>query len=164
MQSSNSNDNEKFLDKLYQLLGQIASGFAGLEYELNNSFALAVNDSYLDIGLCISDQLSYNQVVQLFENIAKQSTIEHSERFLERLELLIRDLKEAAKLRNDSLHSSYGYVMGSNRLFIKTTSRIRKKIKKGRSTFVDPIPDLNNALERISKTLDDLLDFTRDYL
>jgi len=161
---SDSKKSEGYFDRLYPLIGQIASAFALLEYELNNSFALAVNDSNIEIGLSISDQLTFSEVVQLFEIVAQNSTIENSKRFRERLQLLIKDLKESARLRNDIIHCSFGYIMGSDGLFIKTPSRIRGKSKNRGSPIVNPLPDLAGAYEHISQNIDSLTSFTTDYL
>ena len=157
-------DSEEYYNRLYPLLGQIASNFARLEWELNQSFALAVNDSDLEIGLSIADQLSFNQVIKLFQTIAQRSTIERSKKFSSRLKSLTQDLEKSAKLRNDSLHCSFGYVLGSSGSFLKTRARIKSKEKHRGSPMIDPFPDLVKADNHILKTISKLLKFTTDYI
>jgi hypothetical protein len=152
---------EEHFDSLHLAIGKLTVSFASLEWELNQAFALAVNDSNLEIGLSIADRLTYSQTIELFE--ATASLIVSEEGHAD-LKPLIERLRVAGRLRNDVAHSSFGYVLGGEGEFLKTPSRIKGKNKERGSPMVEPLGDIDSATESIDKTTEMLHHFITEYI
>lgn len=95
-----------FLDKTAPLIGYIVHAFNTLEAELDSTICQLINDRADSIGLAVIFNMSYASKVELFKRLIYdlQFMLDKELSFFDNL---IRDFKEAGKLRNNIVHSEW---------------------------------------------------------
>jgi hypothetical protein len=155
---------ETHFQRLFCLIGKATAAFAHLEWQLNQSFALAVNHRHPEFGLRIADTLSYAKTIDAFEAVCRDIVSKMRPEISQQLSDLGNKLRAAGNLRNAVAHSSFDYVIGSDGQFLQIRSRVRSKKKNRERPMSDPFPGLEQAYSTICETQQELLDFTEEYL
>jgi hypothetical protein len=139
--------NGKFAE-LHAHIGSICSGFAHVELELINAVGLLLDDGDLTVGELVADKLSYTQTVDLFERLANYRLREH---LPDELPRLVSNLRKAATLRNDVVHSSWSCSLDEKPTLYQ--ERVRRK-HTARRNGMGTIP--LDQFQEIDKFIDDV--------
>ncbi len=151
--------NGKFAE-LHTHIGSICAGFADVEMELINAIGLLVDDGDLDVGEIVADRLSYSQTVDLFERLAKHRLRKDTPRELPRL---VADLRKAAALRNDVIHSSWSCSLDEKPTLYQERVR-RKHTRHQQSAMTIPLAQFPKIGKFIHDLFMALQDFETEYL
>jgi hypothetical protein len=134
--------------ELHAHIGSICTSFAHLELELINAIGLLLDDVELIVGELVCDKLSYSQTVDLFERLAKYRL---RQKLPDELADLVSNLRRAAVLRNEVIHSSWSCSLDERPML--SQERVRRK-HTVRQQEIGTIP-FDKLLE-IANFIDDL--------
>ncbi len=148
-------------DNLLFAIGLMADSFARLEARVVDCLAHLVNPANLRIGEVISERLSLNQTVDLLVALLVSRGVEVDRQAFSSLS---KDIKKAAVIRNDIMHSSWVTPSASDNTnwdIIQERARKRRQYLSGH-VLEDLLAEMEKATFFIQEIEIKVLDFHRN--
>lgn len=150
-------------DQILFAIGWMADSFARVEARMVDCLALLVNPGNLRVGEVISDRLSLNQTVELVGALLASQGIEAGRHAFSSLS---KDIKKAATIRNEVMHSSWATPSASDDTeweIIQERARKRHQLPGGH-VLEDLLAEMEKATFFIQEVEMKILAFHRNHI
>jgi hypothetical protein len=114
----NEEESQKYLDNILPLIGYVVMYFNGLEKDLDKVICENFTDRTDYIGLLVLHNLKYSTKIDLFKRFC-DGFHQMKQKIIAGYEDLIRDLREAGRLRNLIVHSDWENTVDDGYTYVK---------------------------------------------
>lgn len=141
-------------DELHRKVGYLCVTFADIEKRLNEILILMINEEDPAIGEALVRAMPFAKGVDVFAELApKVSDVDPDE--IQGIEILVNDLRQIAKYRNDIIHSRWYLPDPEQETFTKEGARPRKQSEPEQDIVLNKISETCLFADAVSSRLDD---------
>ena len=159
---------ESNLLEIAQPIGELVIAFADLEDTLNRSLVESIDQHDADAGWLIIRKMPYSEKVGLYYDLNYRflNLCACDHKYIDLLDVLLSDLKQAGANRNDIVHAAwYDWDINSNKVKTKTKAKRGElhniEIKIDKKMIFDAIDFIYTISERLYEFNEDKWDWIR---